>query len=232
MGLVVDTPNAVTADRPLRADAERNRRQILDAAKEAFAERGLEVPLDEIAERAGVGIATLYRRFPSREGLVAAAFADKLTEYAETAERASRSPDAWAGFCAFVERMCALQAADRGFTDLITLTLHCPEIQAQRDRAQSAFADLVRRAQDTGVLRDDFVLEDLLLMFMANAGVVQATSQAAPHAWRRLVALMLEAFRAGNPGPLPAAMTHTQAERAMRNIARDKGICSETCPQA
>jgi AcrR family transcriptional regulator len=225
---MVDPPNAVTADRPLRADAERNRRQILDAAQDAFAERGLEVPLDEIAERAGVGIATLYRRFPSREDLVAAAFADKLAEYAEAAERALQSPDAWTGFCSFIEHMCALQAADRGFTDVITLSLSCGEAQACRDRAKDAFADLVRRAQDTGVLRDDFVPEDLLLLFFANAGVVQATSQAAPHAWRRLVAFMLEAFRASHPGPLPAALTPPQAERAMRSIAHDKGVCPPT----
>jgi AcrR family transcriptional regulator len=227
---MVDSANVVTADRPLRADAVRNRRQILDAAKEAFAERGLEVPLDEIAERAGVGIATLYRRFPSREELVAAAFADKLAEYADAAERASRSPDPWTGFRGFIEHMCALQAADRGFTDLITLSLSCGEAQAQRDRAGDAFAGLVRRAQDTGVLRDDFVPEDLLLLFFANAGVVQATSRDAPHAWRRLVALMLEAFRASDPGPLPAALTLPQAERAMRRIAQNKGVCPPPCP--
>ncbi|MGI8328814.1 TetR/AcrR family transcriptional regulator [Actinomadura scrupuli] len=227
---MVDTPPAVTADRALRADAERNRRRILDAAAKAFAERGLEVPLDEIAERAGVGIATLYRRFPSREDLIAAAFADKLAEYAEAAERALRAADPWDGFRDLVEHMCALQAADRGFTDVITLTLNCTSAQAQRDRAQTAFAVLVRRAQDAGVLRDDFVPEDLLLLFLANAGVVQATNQAAPHAWRRLVALMLEAFRADRPGPLPAALTLPQAERAMRDLARDKGVCPGPLP--
>ena len=227
---MVETSPAVPADRTLRADAERNRRRILDAAGKSFAERGLEVPLDEIAERAGVGIATLYRRFPSREDLIAAAFADKLAEYAETAERALRAPDPWIGFCGFVEHMCALQAGDRGFTDVITLTLNCTTAQAQRDRAHGAFAGLVRRAQDAGVLRDDFVPEDLLLLFFANAGVVQATSQAAPHAWRRLVALMLEAFHTDRPGPLPAALTLPQAERAMRHIARDKGVCPDPFP--
>jgi AcrR family transcriptional regulator len=216
----------------MRADAMRNRRRILDAAGEAFAERGLEVPLDEIAERAGVGIATLYRRFPTREDLVAAAFADKLAEYADAAERALQDCDPWAGFCGYVEQMCALQAADRGFTDVITLSLHCSEVQAQRDRAHSAFADLVRRAQDTGVLRDDFVPEDLLLLFFANAGVVQATSQAAPHAWRRLVALMLEACRVDQPGPLPAALTLPQADRAMRHLAHIKGVCTGADPSS
>src|SRR5437879_13627884 len=89
---------ACGAPRRLRVDAERNRAALLDAARELFAEQGLDAPLEEIALRAGVGIATLYRRFPTRAQLVAAALVDKVTQYAEAAQQALAVPDPWAGF--------------------------------------------------------------------------------------------------------------------------------------
>ncbi len=152
--------DAISPCRELRADARRNRGRILDAARDAFGERGLDVPLEDIADRAGVGIATLYRRFPTREALVAASFEAKLAAFAEAAEQALDSPDAWAGFAGFVEWACATQAADRGVTDLLTLML--PNSQAAEDlraRGLRAFTGLVRRAQDQGALRGDFVPE-------------------------------------------------------------------------
>jgi len=99
--------DAISPCRELRADARRNRGRILDAARDAFGERGLDVPLEDIADRAGVGIATLYRRFPTREALVAASFEAKLAAFAEAAEQALDSPDAWAGFAGFVVWACA-----------------------------------------------------------------------------------------------------------------------------
>jgi AcrR family transcriptional regulator len=222
----VAADEVISPCRELRADARRNRGRILHAAREAFGERGLDVPLEDIADRAGVGIATLYRRFPTREALIAATFEAKLAEFAEAAEQALDSPDAWAGFAGFVEWACATQAADRGVTDLLTLMLpNSKTAEELRARALRAFTGLVRRAQDQGALRGDFVPEDLALLMIANAGVVLATRDAAPHAWRRLVALMLESFRADHAGPLPAAPTPAQVERAMRYLSHAKGVC-------
>src|SRR5215472_12328655 len=93
---------AGSAPRRLRADAARNRAAIVAAAREVFAEQGLEAPLEEIAMRAGVGIATLYRRFPGREQLIAAALVDKVTEYAEAAAEALAVTDPWEGFAGYV----------------------------------------------------------------------------------------------------------------------------------
>src|SRR5262247_4053376 len=107
--------------RRLRVDAERNRAALLAAAREVFAEQGLEAPLEEVALRAGVGIATLYRRFPNRRQLVAAALVDTFAQYAEAAERALAVSDPWAGFAGFIERICELQAADRGLSDLLSM---------------------------------------------------------------------------------------------------------------
>ena len=165
----------------LRADAADNRRRLVDAARAVFAERGIDAPLDEIARRAGVGNATLYRRFPTRDALVAAAFEDRLAEYAGAAAEALRAPDPWAGFCGYVERVCAMQAADRGARDVLTMTFPTARgLEAQRARAYRDFAELVRRAQAEGQLRADFVAEDLVLLLMANAGVVRGAGRP-PH---------------------------------------------------
>jgi AcrR family transcriptional regulator len=212
--------------RPLRVDAERNRRRIIEAAGAAFAERGLAVPLEEIADRAGVGIGTLYRRFPTREELVAAVFEAGLTAYAEAAEKALEASDPWSGFCELIEWICTKQATDRGFTDVLTMTLPlCTGADAALVRGSRALAALVRRAQEQGALRVDLVPEDILLLIIANAGVVHVTRVAAPHAWRRFLALMLESFRAGHAGPLPAAPTPLQMHRSMVQYAQLRGIC-------
>ena len=126
--------------RRLRADAERNRAAIVAVARDVFAEQGLEAPLEAIAARAGVGIATLYRRFPTREKLVAAALTEKVAEYAEAAEQALAAADPWDGFAGFVERSCELQAGDRGLSDLLSMTLSADEEVEQLRRT----ADLAR----------------------------------------------------------------------------------------
>jgi AcrR family transcriptional regulator len=194
---------------------------IVEAARSAFAERGLDVPLEEIADRAGVGIATLYRRFPTREDLIAASFERKITEYADAAEEALRGPDAWSGFCGYVQRVCAMQAADRGLRDVLTMTFPTgAAMERQRRKAYRDFAKLVRRAQAEERLRRDFVPEDLVVLLMANAGVVQGTRDAAPEAWKRFAALMIEAFRADRAGPLPEPPTRRQMYRAMQRLVR------------
>src|SRR3954471_17002002 len=101
---MTSTPAPRTADGAgLRVDAERNRQRIVTAAREAFAELGLDVPMEDIARRAGVGIGTLYRRYPPRPELIAAAFETKMTAYADIAQQAPADPDPWHGFCDFVE---------------------------------------------------------------------------------------------------------------------------------
>lgn len=205
--------------RPLRVDAERNRARIVAAAQAAFAKRGLDVPLEEIAALAGVGIATLYRRFPTRDDLIAACFEDRVAEYANAAEDALRAPDGWSGFRAYVERICAMQAADRGLKDVLMRTFpNAKALERHRARGYELTVRLIDRAKAQGSLRSDFVPEDIVLLLMANAGVVQAAGQDAPEAWRRFVALMLEAFRADRALSLPPAPTPRHMLRAMRRL--------------
>ena len=211
----VDAPPG-PRDRGLRTDAERNRARILDAAHSVFAEQGLDAPMAEVARRAGVGIATLYRRFPAREDLIAATFADKMTAYADAIDEALADPDPWHGFCTYVERICGMQAADRGFTHVLTMTFPTAKaLEADRARAYRGFTELIARAKATGALRPDFSDKDLIVLLMANAGVIGAAGDAAPDTWRRLVGYMLQAFSAGNTTPLPPAPRGKDLFRAM-----------------
>jgi len=203
----------------LRTDAERNRTLLLAAAHKVFAEQGLEAPMAEIARRAGVGIATLYRRFPTRDDLITATFAMKMKAYVDAIDQALQDPDPWRGFCGYIERVCEMQASDRGFTHVLTLTFPTAKaFEADRNRSYEGFSQLVASAKETGRLRPDFSTEDLILLLMANAGVISATGESAPDAWRRLVAYMVQAFSADHTEPLPSAPTPKAMYRAMIRI--------------
>ena len=217
--------------RPMRADAVRNRDAILCAARQVFAERGLDAPLEEVARRAGVGIGTLYRRFPVREQLVAAALMGHVTEYADAAERALAEPDPWAGFSGFVRRICAMQADNLGLAELLLITLDPGEqIEAIRARANKAAVALIERTKAAGRLRDDLAGEDLLLMLIASAAIAGATRGVAPRALPRFVALMLAAFQPGCPGSFPSPPPAAQMQRVMERLAAEYGCHREQAP--
>jgi AcrR family transcriptional regulator len=215
---------AVPGPRRLRADAARNRAAIVAAAREVFAEQGLQAPLEEIALRAGVGIATLYRRFPAREQLVAAALTEKVTQYAEAAADALAAADPWSGFVGYVLRICELQAGDRGLSDLLSMALAADEhIEQLRATANAQVVELVERAKAAGKLRDDFVGEDLLLMLIASAAVGQVMRADCPDAWRRFVALVLDALERRDAPALPPPPSSAQMYEAMRRLAGERG---------
>ena len=108
-----------TTKPPLRKDAQRNRDRIIAATRAAFQERGLDVGVDEIARRAGVGMGTLYRHFPTKDALIDAIVDARFAELTEAAERALEAPDAWDGFAGFLASAVELQATDRGFKDAL-----------------------------------------------------------------------------------------------------------------
>jgi AcrR family transcriptional regulator len=210
---------SIKVERPLRADAERNRERIIEAARALFAERGIDVTMEDVAKRAGVGAATLYRRYPSRAELVAGAFEEKMWRFADGARTALNDADPWRGFCRYVRSLCAMQTSDRGFSDVLTMTFpSVVRFEAARQRAFEDFSELVRRAKEQGSLRDDFVPEDLIILLMASAGVVGATASAAPRSAPRLVSYLLQAFAAPGGGRLPAPPTTSQMLEALRRL--------------
>ncbi|KOU73789.1 TetR family transcriptional regulator [Streptomyces sp. MMG1533] len=207
----------------LRADAERNRCRILAAARRLFAAEGLGVSMASVAREAGVGKATLGRRFATRDELVNAVFADRMDAYADAVTEALADPDPWHGFTGYLHAVCAMQAADRGFADVLTMTFPAAKaLEARRAEAYNGFLELIARAKNSGHLREDFVSEDLVILLMANAGVIAAAGDAAPDAWRRLVGHMFRSYAA--PGadipPLPKAPAPTALYRAMVRLSR------------
>jgi len=200
----------------LRADAERNRQRIIDAAEELFARSGLEVPLEDIAQHAGVGIATLYRRFPTRADLVAATFERTISTYAKIVSAALGDPDPWRGFSAMITELCDLQAADAALKDLMTLSVpNSTVVENFRAQVRDDLLTLITRAQATGRLRADFDITDIPMLLLANAGLVTATRGGAPGAGRRFAAYMIQSFRSEATQPLPAPPTQEQITRSL-----------------
>ncbi|WP_405502853.1 helix-turn-helix domain-containing protein [Streptomyces niveus] len=189
---------------PLRADAQHNRDRILEVAREAFTTQGTDVPLTAIARRAGVGPATLYRRFPTRASLVSEAFAEQLSICVSVLDEALADPDPWRGLCTVIEQVCAMQATDRGFTAAFFSEFpDAVDYNRERTRAEEGLERLVRRAKDAGQLREDFDPADITLLLLANSGVVEESRQVSLAASRRLVAYLLQSFRPEHTQPLP-----------------------------
>jgi AcrR family transcriptional regulator len=209
-----------TAARPLRRDAERNRRRILEAAAEAFAERGLTITMDDIAAQAGVGVGTVYRRFPQKDLLIEALFEERVGELVALAEEALRAEDPWHGLVGFLERAQALQASDRGLKELVLSTAHGRDrVACVRERLGPLAEKLVVRAQAAGQLRADVDGSDLPLIQVMLGAVVDVTRDVAPDTWRRMLALMIDGLRASEPRTtLPSpALDAGQIDHALRN---------------
>jgi AcrR family transcriptional regulator len=202
----------------LRADASRNRAALVQAAREVFAERGLDAPLDEIARRAGVGNATLYRRFPERNDLIAAVFTDVMSHYGDLVEKALLVEDPWDGFRGYVLAVLQLQAVDRGMADLLVSYVDAGtgELAKQRARAHAGLVKLIRRAKDAGGLREDFTSQDLPLILMANAGLVRRTFRMAPTSSSRVAAFILDGLQASAATPAPPAPREARVVAAMK----------------
>jgi AcrR family transcriptional regulator len=180
-------------ERPLRADARRNRARILDAARRACAEHGANVQIDDVARSAGVGVGTVYRHFPTKDALVEALVAEKFRLTIENIREASEIEDPWEGFCAALRRNAEVMAADAGLRDAL-IRLGPAARSTDADRAElTAVADrLIARAQETGALRDDVTSEDIGALM---AGL--CTSMAHPELdWRRHLELLLDGLRA------------------------------------
>jgi AcrR family transcriptional regulator len=180
-----------------RSDARDNRDRILDAARAVFAAEGLNVPMREIARRAGVGPATLYRHFPAKETLLAAAFTDQMRACYAIVDEGLADPDPWHGFTLVLEKLCDLHARDRGFTAaFVSAFPRAIDFTADRERALRSIADLVRRAKDAGRLRADVVLDDVILVLMANSGIQATSPTARVAASRRFAALAIRGLEA------------------------------------
>ena len=187
----------LAGERPLRADARRNIEKVMEAAAEAFARDGLDVPLEDIARSAGVRAGTIYNRFGGREGLLDAVVADVAAGWLRAViDRAAKQGTAWGRFAAFVQGMCEEQAADPVFNDVFSRRYpDAPDLRAVCDQSLAFGAELIRDAQSCGTLRPGFSAGDLARIFSVNAYLVR-DSPAGDDGWRRTLQFTLDGLRA------------------------------------
>jgi AcrR family transcriptional regulator len=197
----------MTAARPLRADAERNRQRIVAAAKDLFAERGVDVSVEDIAAAAGVGIGTFYRRFPDRESLVEAVFATKLERVAQMARQALEIEDPSEAFRSFVLAVARMHASDRGLKEVLLSTDRGRErVAAFRATIQPLVSRLLDGAKAAGTLREDVTLFDLAMIYQAVGAIADLTRDVAPDAFERTLTLLVDGLaedRTVTPMPVP-----------------------------
>jgi AcrR family transcriptional regulator len=194
----------VEADRPQRADARRNRERVLAAAEEVFAESGLKGQVEEVARRAGVGVGTVCRNFPTKQALVEAVLTSMYESLLGDALAALDHPDPGAAFEQFFVALPEFHARHRVLGEQMAQALELPtSAQPLRERLTRALTDLVARAQASGSIRADIGPADVALLF---AGVAHATALAGelqPMLRERYVRIILDGMRPHEASELP-----------------------------
>ena len=183
--------------RALRRDAAENRERLLAAAAELFATRGLDVTLNDIAHHAGVGVGTVYRRFPDKSELIEELFEQRLEDLVALASRALDEPDAWQGLKTFLQRALELQANDRGVKDLITASTDGLDRVAQiRSRLMPIGLELIARARAAGQIRSDIAAPDLPVIQLMLSTLIDASRDVSPDLWRRYLGIITRGLSA------------------------------------
>jgi AcrR family transcriptional regulator len=158
--------------RPKRADARRNYEKVLRAARDAFAEGGESTSLEEIARRAGVGIGTLYRHFPTRQALLEALYVDEVEEVCRSATELDGG-DPWEALNTWFERFIAYMATKRALAHelLDYMDVDAPLFRTCRASLFAAGEPLLKRAQDARVARPDVTFAEVMQMIMGIAKI-------------------------------------------------------------
>ncbi|RPA65355.1 TetR/AcrR family transcriptional regulator [Gordonia oryzae] len=206
---------SASSGKPLRADAERNRLRIISAARALFAERGLDVSLDDVAEAAGVGVGTVYRRFAHRDDLVFGVFLEHLKSVVVRIGEAIDEDDPWNAVVGLMTWMCQEMAGDRGLAAIIMTVDHSnPEIEALKASLAERIERVFDRAMSAGVLRPDLAVTDFFALFTMLKGVAEVTESYAPGSWRRYLDLLLDAVSA-EPSRAPLGAPPMSAEQIL-----------------
>jgi AcrR family transcriptional regulator len=204
-------------ERALRADAERNRRRLLDAASALFRERGLEVGVAEIAQHAGVGRGTLFRNFPTKQDLIAAIVIERMTDASDHARTLLDAPDASEALFGFLEEIVGRQQLDRCLFDAVEDTfLANQEIRAAHAAVVGSLEELLTRAKETGAVRGDVAAMDVLLLLKGVCEAASAFASSEPGVVGRQLDLVRAAISvSGADRPLRgSAPTLADIERA------------------
>ncbi|MCB0874295.1 MAG: TetR/AcrR family transcriptional regulator [Thermoleophilia bacterium] len=206
-----------TSGQPLRRDAARNRERILAAARELFAERGLGATLNEIARHAGVGVGTVYRRFPDKDALIDSLFDDHLDAWQALFQEGLADPDPWRAIVTVHERALELWANDRAMKEIVLGSPHASvRSTRQRARLHPLAAALIERAQAAGEVRADATTQDFGVALVMIGAVMDAAEQVNPDVWRRYLRIVLQGLRPQGadlePLAIPAVAPEQMAE--------------------
>jgi AcrR family transcriptional regulator len=198
----VERPSAEA--RPLRADAERNRRALLDAARACFAEQGTDVSVAEIARRAGVGHGTVFRRFPTKERLIVEIVLDRMDELIATARESLAASPGFEAVLGFMRDVVGTQIQDRALAEAVGSSFReDPDLQDKQAELLGVVDELVRSAQRAGELRRDVSAVDVHLLTTAVVAAATPLCAATPDAWHRYLDLVAGSLR-------PGAATHAK----------------------
>jgi AcrR family transcriptional regulator len=209
-----NVPQPASAPRRLRKDAEANRNRILEAAREVFAGRGLDATLHEVADHAGVGIGTVYRRFRNKDEVLKAIFEQEIAQVVAVAQQALECEDPWIGFQRFFLHMARQFALDRGLREVV-LSGSAGQISRQdRDPLVPIFAAIIKRAQDAGALRAGLEPSDLPPIAHMLSAAIYYTRPVNSDVWRRYALIFLDGLRpeADSGQALPTALTLEEVE--------------------
>jgi AcrR family transcriptional regulator len=197
-------PPQMEERRTMRADAERNRRRLLDAATQMFCERGLDVSVGEIAQQAGVGRGTLFRNFPSKEHLIAAIVVERMRESISRGRAALEAPDAGQALFDLIEQSVGRSQTDRALFDSIAETwLANDEIRQMHGELIGVLDALLRKAQGAGAVRDDVSAVDVLMLVKGVCEAVASFQHLKPDVILRQLDLVRAAISAPGTDQAP-----------------------------
>jgi len=207
---------APVSPRGLRRDAAENRSRILDAARASFDEEGLDVGIDVIAARAGVGVGTVYRRFPSKEDLIAAVLDEIVGTIRDSMRTTLAGELTTEEFMAFLLDMGQLQFDHAGCLSRLW-TIADDDVRAE---LHDLGCQLLERAQRTGAVRDDLVYEDITVFLWSLRGIIERTALVAPETWRRHLELFAQSLAPGGAPLAASPMSFAEAEVVSKNPRR------------
>ncbi|MET8983138.1 TetR/AcrR family transcriptional regulator [Streptomyces sp. NPDC004539] len=209
---LADQPSPTPAKRSRRADAERNRAAIIEAAGTVFAEHGGAVDVREIARRSGVGMGTLYRHFPTKDDLLLTVLELQFGSWlADAHQRATATEDPWQALTGFFEQMLTTQSRNRAVVE--SYTTNGGPTPACAQRCHSFIDELRTRCLDAGLLRPDVTTADLVLLSGSLTQAVLTTGDTHPGQWRRLLRISLDGLSSRNTEPLPDPTPHPDTSR-------------------
>jgi AcrR family transcriptional regulator len=183
------------AEKPLRADARRNREKVMDAARAVFADQGVDAQMDDVARRADVGVGTVYRHFPTKEALLTALTDELFAVLAAQARELLELDDPWEAFTRTMWFGGEKTAGDRAFSEILAAPGFSPTTSEAKEELSALVGEMMRRCIASGRMRPDAIVEDIPLLM---CGVGSASGMPHPYgdAWRRHLAILLDGLRA------------------------------------